>query len=247
MIVTPRFVFLHLHKSGGTFVNEGLLRHERGARQLGYHLPRSLLPDVHRSLPVLGLVRNPYGYYLSWYAFQAARASPNALFRVLSDDGSAGFAATVRRMLTLCDDAALLDRVIAALPARYTNHGLNLPGPALAAIRGTGLGFYSFLFRHLYGDAGDVHIARLEQLRTELPAVMAQAGVPAGAPLLAWLRDAPPRNASVHAGPNEAYDDALRALVAARDAAVIRRYGYAAEAARAPSSARAPRAAPMSA
>jgi len=37
MIATDRFVFLHLHKSGGTFVNECLLRHVPGARQLGYH------------------------------------------------------------------------------------------------------------------------------------------------------------------------------------------------------------------
>ncbi|MGE0580523.1 MAG: hypothetical protein AB7P31_00105 [Steroidobacteraceae bacterium] len=233
MIVTPRFVFLHLHRSGGTFVNEGLLRHEPGARQLGYHLPRSLLPDACRRLPVLGLMRSPYRYYASWYAFQSARAQPNMLFRLLGDGGAAGFAATIRRLLTLGVDDALLDRVIAALPAHYTNHGLNLPGPALAAIRGTGLGFYSFLFRHLFGEADDVHVARLEQLRNELPAAMAAAGAPAGAPLLAWLHDAPPRNASApvdSSAPPDAstgWDPDLAALVAERDAPIIRRFGYA--------------------
>ncbi len=247
MIVTPRFVFLHLHKSGGSFVNEGLLRFEPGARQLGYHLPRGLLPAACRSLPVLGLVRNPFSYYLSWYAFQCARPQPNALFRVLSGEGTAGFAATIRRMLALGSDDALLDRVMAALPAHYASHGLNLPGPALAAIRGTGLGFYSFLFRHLYGDAGGLHIARLERLRLELPAVMAQAGVPAGTALLGWLQDAPARNASVHAGPHEAYDATLAALVGARDAGLIRRFGYAPAAAAVPGTRPAPRAAPRSA
>src|SRR5688572_3515373 len=99
MIVTPRFVFLHLHKSGGTFVNELLLRYVPEARQIGYHLPWRRLPEAYRVLPVLGLVRNPWSYYVSWYSFQSRRAQPNALFRVLSDGGRLGFAATVRNML----------------------------------------------------------------------------------------------------------------------------------------------------
>ena len=44
MIATGRFVFLHLHRSGGTFVNEWLLRFVPGTRLIGYHFPRSLIP-----------------------------------------------------------------------------------------------------------------------------------------------------------------------------------------------------------
>ena len=91
MIVTPRFVFLHLHKSGGTFVNECLMRFVTGARQIGYHLPRSLIPKEFAHLPVLGFVRNPWSYYVSWYSFQAAKPAPNALFRILSDGGRLDF------------------------------------------------------------------------------------------------------------------------------------------------------------
>ena len=70
MIATPRFVFIHLHKSGGTFVNECLLRFVPAARRLGYHLPRAAVPSEYAHLPVLGYVRNPWSYYVSWYAFQ---------------------------------------------------------------------------------------------------------------------------------------------------------------------------------
>lgn len=244
MIVTPRFIFLHLHKSGGTFVNDGLLRHEPGARQFGYHLPRHCVPSTHARVPVLGLVRNPFSFYQSWYAFQAARDRPNALFRIVSHEGCAGFAATIRRLLSLGEDDALLERVVAALPTAYTNHGLNLPGPALAAIRGTGLGFYSFLFQYLYRDADSVHIARMERLRTELPAVMARAGVPANDGLTAYLRDAVPLNASGRAEPHPAYDDSLCALVATHDGELIRRYGYASDPPARSVSTRALRAAP---
>lgn len=229
MILTPRFVFLHLHKSGGSFVNEALLRHEAGARQFGYHLPRSAIPPTHSGLPVLGLVRSPWSYYVSWYAFQRARARPNALFGVLSDLGRGGFAATVRNMLSLGENDALLDRVIAALPAHYTDRGLNLPGPALEPIRGTGLGFYSYLYQYLYGKPAHLHIARMEVLRTELPRVMSHAGVPAGAALAEFLLAGLPRNSSAHGPPADYYDADLRALVARCDAALIERYEYTAD------------------
>ncbi|MBA3526666.1 MAG: hypothetical protein H0T82_07080, partial [Sphingomonas sp.] len=60
MIATRHLVFLHLHKSGGTFVNQWLLRFFEGAQQIGYHLPRRLIPPELAGLPVIGLVRNPW-------------------------------------------------------------------------------------------------------------------------------------------------------------------------------------------
>ena len=109
MIATEHFVFLHLHKSGGTFVNEGLLRFVPEARQIGYHLPRKLIPPPLAHLPVLGLVRNPWSYYVSWFAFQSARPQPNPLFRVLSDNGRLDFEGTLRNMLDLGAGGARLD------------------------------------------------------------------------------------------------------------------------------------------
>ena len=134
MIATPRFVFLHLHKSGGTFVNECLLRFVPGARQLGYHLPRSRIPAEFAGLPCIGLVRNPWAYYVSWYSFQAGLPRQNPLFQVLSDGGRLDFAGTIRNMVTLADEPARLEATVAALPPDYTNRGLNLPGFALRGI-----------------------------------------------------------------------------------------------------------------
>ncbi len=124
MIATKRFVFLHLHKSGGTFVNEWLLRFFPDARELGYHLPRKLIPPPLAALPVIGLVRNPWSYYVSWHAFQATRRQPNALFQILSNGGEVGFEGTIRNMLELGGASALLDRIVGALPASYVGKGL---------------------------------------------------------------------------------------------------------------------------
>lgn len=228
MIVTPRFVFLHLHKSGGTFVNAGLIRHIPGAQQIGYHLPRSSVPAPFASLPMLGLVRNPWSYYVSWYSFQRARPKPNALFQIVSEGGRLDFKATLGNLLSLGQDDALLDRVIAALPAAYSNQGLNLPGFALEPIRGSGLGFYSYLYRYMYGpDIEAVRLGRMEQLRTELPRMLEAVGQRIDASLREYIATAPALNSSEHGAYAEYYDSASTALVAGRDRLVIERHDYA--------------------
>lgn len=228
MIVTDRFVFLHLHKSGGSFANEAILRHVPGARQVGYHLPAKLIPDDARRWPVLGLVRNPWSYYVSWFAFQQRRPQPNALFRVLSEEGRLDFNGTINRMLDLGLDDALLARVVALLPREYGNSGLNLPGHALAPIRGTSLGFYSFLYDYLYaGVAAGPHVGRMEELPQALLGLFGAAGCAVSEALRARLEEAPPLNRSVHGPYGAYYDQALRERVESQDAAVIRRHGYA--------------------
>jgi hypothetical protein len=227
MIITPRFVFLHLHKSGGTFVNTGLMRYVAGARQIGYHLPRSMLPPQFASLPLLGLVRNPWSYYVSWYSFQRSRPRPNALFQIVSNGGALDFKGTLRNLLSLGSDDALLDRLIAALPVDYTNQGLNLPGFALAPIRGTGSGFYSFLYRYLYGpDIDTLELGRMEQLRTDVPKMLADVGEPVDLRLREYIETAPALNTSEHGAYTGFYDQDSMQWVAEHDQLVIQRHQY---------------------
>jgi hypothetical protein len=226
MIATPRFVFLHLHKSGGTFVNEWLLRFIPGAREVGYHLPRRLIPAELRHLPVLGLVRNPWSYYLSWYTFQSSRAKPNALFQILSDDGRNGFETTIRNMVELGSGSPHLDVAVRALPSDYGAGGLNLPGPQLAQIRDSGRGFYSFLYDYFYAGGGPVRIARMERMREELPPLLSATGEAISDTAKSHLTTAPARNASLHGPYAEYYGSALRDLVGERDASVIKRHHY---------------------
>jgi hypothetical protein len=227
MITTSRLVFLHLHKSGGTFVNECLLRFLPDARQIGYHLPRSMIPAEAAGLPILGFVRNPWSYYVSWYSFQHQQTNPNFLYRILSDDGRLDFAETLRNMLDLGAGSIRLDLILRALPAAYSNQGLNLPASALAPIRGTGLGFYSYLYRYLYGGVGDsVRIGCMERLRDELPALLTDAGQPPTEEMSEFIAAAAPRNTSQHDLYAHYYSDKLRDLVGERDAEIIRNHDY---------------------
>lgn len=229
MIATDRFVYIHLHKSGGSFVNECLLRFVPGARRLGYHLPLSLLPESLRSLPALGFVRSPWSYYVSWYAFQSQRPQPNALFRCVSDDGALDFKASVRNLVQLGDDPARLDRLLGLLPDRYgeAGFGLNLPNFALAPIRASGLGFYSYLFRYMYtGAAVEPFIGRCENLRADFLGFLERSGVETSAELREFVLHANPRNTSAHGDWRGYYDRALAEFVAQRDAPIIDRFGY---------------------
>ena len=228
MIATDRFAYVHLHKSGGSFVNECLMRFFPDARQIGYHLPLSLLPAPLHALPVLGFVRSPWSYYVSWYAFQSQRPRPNALFRCVSDDGTLDFSASVRNLAGLGDDQARLDRLLGMLPDRYgdASFGLNLPNFALAPIRGSGMGFYSFLFRYMYTSPGiEPAIGCCENLRADLLAFFERAA-PVSGDLRAFVETAAPRNTSAHGDWHEYYDRDLADLVAERDASVIERFGY---------------------
>ena len=229
MIATGRFVYIHLHKSGGSFVNECLLRFFPEARQIGYHLPASQLPDSLRALPLLGFVRSPWSYYVSWYAFQSQRPQPNALYRCVSDDGALDFKASVRNLLELGNDEARLDRLLALLPDQYgqAGFGLNLPNFALAPIRASGLGFYSYLFRYMYtGAASEPFVGTCENLRADFLGFLERSGIEASLELLEFIQTASPRNTSQHGDWRSYYDQALADAVARYDSSVIERFGY---------------------
>lgn len=226
MIVTPDFVFLHLHKSGGTFVNQFLLRYFEDAQLIGYHLPRAVLPPQFAALPIFGLVRNPWDYYLSWYSFQAARDTPNALFNVVSDDGRLGFAATVENLVNIGEDPARMARLAAALPDQFTNRGINLTRACIRSLAGSSRGFYAWMFERMYGDARGVVFGRMETLRDDLRRFLETLGVPLDAGRRAFLTSHPPLNASPHPSRSALYEPTLRDLIARRDAAVIGRFGY---------------------
>jgi hypothetical protein len=140
-------------------VNECLLRFAPDARQLGYHLPLSLLPAPLLALPVLAsyaargatvMVRIP-----------VATAASNALFRCVSDDGTLDFGtacatssawATITRGSIACSACC---PIATATPASTECR------ISLAPIR-SGPGFYSFRYMYISPGSGR---SRCENLR----------------------------------------------------------------------------------
>jgi len=147
MIATDQFAFVHLPRSGGTFVSEVIKKFFPSAREIGYHLPRELLPAKYSHLPVLGTVRNPWEFYVSWYQHQYFNKnySPktNVLFSVLSEDRSLNFIGTLQNALDLGVNDNKLNALIQALPEDFDYQKRNIPNVTkslMEKIRSSGLG-----------------------------------------------------------------------------------------------------------
>jgi len=64
MIVTNNAVFLHIPKTGGTWVKEVL-----NSYQLDFNEHSLDIPDSHRNKPVFVFVRNPWAWHVSFYNY----------------------------------------------------------------------------------------------------------------------------------------------------------------------------------
>lgn len=226
MIGTDKLLFLHLHKSGGTFVNALLLRCIPSADPIGYHLPYREAPAHYRAHPVVGTVRSPWAYYVSWYHFQASQREPNILFRLCSDEGRLDFKRTVANLVRLSSDEARLKALREDLPDHYLKRGLNLTKTCVDELRERGLGFYSFLYARLYAGTTGPTILRVENLREELRATLTRLGHLPDDCAERFLDESPPLNVSRHRAPSSYFDGPLAALVAERDRIVVDRHGY---------------------
>jgi hypothetical protein len=225
MIVCDSFVFLHLHKSGGTFIGRMMMTCIASARRIGYHLPYSETPRELRHLPVLGSVRNPWSYYVSWFHFQKAQVQPNALYAICSEDGTLDFNGTIRNLVGLHNDPSRVDRLIKAFPDAYVSHGLNLRKSCISAILGQGVGFYTFLFQRLYSGARPV-IIPMESLREGFARRDLHLSARETMRVQSFLRSAPDLNVSAHGAYKDYYADDVRELIARFDAPTINAFNY---------------------
>lgn len=232
MIVTDKFVFVHLPRSGGTFVSEVIRKFFPSAHEIGYHLPRTALPTEYSHLPVLGTVRNPWELYVSWYHHQHSNVgySPltNVLFGCLSENRKLSLVKTVRNALDLGVSDEKLDLLIQALPENFdyqNKHIPNLTKDLMRKIRGTGLGLFTFRFNQLFGQADDVFFCRVESLRTDLMTFFERIGA-ASEPLRSYVLGLDKKNISERLHYSTYYTPELAELVFIRDRQLVERFGF---------------------
>jgi len=232
MIVTDKFVFVHLPRSGGTFVSEVIKKFFPSAHEIGYHFPRELLPREYSHLPVLGTVRNPWEFYVSWYHHHHSsnRYSPlkNVLICCVSEDRKLDFVQTIRNALNLGVSDDKLDFLIQALPENFDyqkRHVPNLTKDVMRKIRGTGIGLYTFRFNQMFGQADDVFLCRVESLRSDLMAFFERIGVASDA-LHSYVLGLDKKNISEHLHYSTYYTLELAELVGTRDRQLVERFGF---------------------
>lgn len=233
MIVTDHFAFIHMHKTGGQSVNNALSEALPSCQEVGYHYPFSLLPEQFAHLPLVGFVRNPWDWYVSWYAFNRQPKMQNPLFAVCSNGGSADFKTSVTNLIQLGDDSIdskqYRDALISILPNSLDgNRGLGLTKNCIEHFASNETGYYSWLFHRMIGaaKAEQVHVGKFENLNSDLVDILNELNVPEAADIARVLGDAPRTNSSRHGHYSQYYDTELAELVGRKDAGLIDHFNY---------------------
>ncbi len=228
MIVTDKFVFAHLPRSGGTFISEVIRKFFPSAHEIGHHLPRGLLPREYSHLPVLGTVRNPWEFYVSLYHYVWRRDAASILVAWMSENGAVGFEGSITNLLNLTVNDERLDVLIDMLPENVDYDRRNIPNISkdeMRRVRGAGVGYYTLRFKHIFGNADDVFFCRLETLREDLASFLEGIGA-----ITDELRDyvlrSDKKNISEHLHYSTYYTAELAELVSIRDHSLIERFGY---------------------
>ena len=208
MIATDDFVFAHLPKAGGVFLQD-VIRGHFGIRAewsgVDSHFSLEDLPAAHRGKPVFAVLRNPWAWYVSWFAF-CREAGDNEEFQRNYVPGDDAFGATVARLLAP-------NHSDPAVNAYMREHDIGL------------LEMHRFHILDLECDAHDIHYGRLEHLQDDFPAFLQRCAIPVPDGLGESLAG-PPRNTSRHGPWREAYSDTLRELVRRKERRVIQLGGY---------------------
>ena len=120
------------------------------------------------------------------------------------------------------------DDLIEKLPDEVDYRKRNIPNitkDALRKIRGTGVGYYTFRFNHLFGNVDEVFFCRQESLRVDLIRFLELIGA-ASNEIRAHVLKSEKRNAADHSHYSKYYTPELAELVSIRDRSVIERFGY---------------------
>lgn len=233
MIVTDRFAFVHMHKTGGQTVNGIIEQCIPRHRVIGYHYPVTELPEDAAELPVVGIVRNPWDWYVSWYAFNRRPGMRNPLFEVVSDGGTKSLATTIRNLAELGSNRPQSEthraRLEAMLPDTLTgNRGAGLTRRSIEDLAASDSGYLSWLFGRMLGDTRreSLRIGRFENLAGDFVSIMAALGVPETGAIRSAFADRERANVSRHSHYSHYYDDELRDVIGNLDRELVEAFGY---------------------
>lgn len=208
MIVTDHFIFMHVPKTGGSFVRN-ILKNELfnwNTREVGHHHSgvRDIKPKDRRK-PIIGFVRDPVAYYRSWYNFwmsQDLELHKKSIFALVSDCKLYGFEATIRNLL----EGEQYGNI---KPIRiYGDERFNI----ISMMRKADIGFYTWSFLYTFG-VYDIHLGRTEELAEDLVRLLEFTGAPINKKHYEFIKDQPPANESEHDYVGEHLPSELKQLI----------------------------------
>ena len=221
MLITKHFAFVHVPKTGGTFLYDLCREHLPGdwliENELTQHSPyralrrevaRGALPAAVADLPVIAFVRNPWDWYVSWYHHEMVQPPDRSRWWLdRYDFASQDFKQIVTKACTESSGEQMQMRLM----------------------RRERMDFYSAGFALLVKEGvpdGAIEVGRFENLRDDFLAFLGRHGVPVDGAFEEAVRSSVPVNVSARSDYRGYYDDELRELVADRASDLIAEYGY---------------------
>jgi hypothetical protein len=147
----------------------------------------------------------------------------------MSENGKLGFIGTTRNALNLSANDERLAVLIEMLPEQVDYRRRNIPNitkEAMRRVRGSGVGYYTFRFNHLFGNGDDVFVCRQETLRQDLVGFFEGIGA-ATDELRDYVFGLDKKNIAEYLHYSTYYTPELAKLVSIRDRQLIERFGYA--------------------
>ena len=233
MIITERFVFVHMHHTGGKALTDIIEQCVAEYQTIGTHYPRSEVPGEFAALPVIGMVRNPWDWYVSWYHFNRQPDIQDPLFDVVSDNGQANFKSTVTNLINLGSDQAASkayrDELIHRLPeALDGDQSIGLTKGDIRDLSSEETGYYSWLFGRMFGNVDDAQtfIGKFENLSDDFIGIMKQHSVAETETLRTEFDRQERKNVSHHSHYSHYYDHELRDLIGKKECWLVQKFGY---------------------
>ena len=242
MIVTDKFVFIHFFRTGGTFINELLLEHV-GGKMLCYHGPSSIIPNEYKHLPIIGIVRNPWDWYVSVYYhcvnYLYLMRTPTALNYIL-DYEPTSFEDSIKKLLNI---KKIIGKSLNYFPDNRdwtTPVCDNLLKTDFLSYLESSKGYCNWYFEHMYSqNDSNVYYCKLENLRNDFLEIMEKIGCKLNDEAYKYLNNRPDTN-TTNGGENlfvdifhnrnlnyhEYYDEELKELVSSKDNEYIKQFDY---------------------
>ncbi len=238
MIISDRFVFLHLQKCAGAFVKSLLEQMFSDARKKGTpHDSVAAIEPQDRHKTIFGTVRNPWDWYVSYYSYGKAKPVPRNTLH--AGAMNAGWVDGFDYWLGELFRAGLHG----AEPRRIGNQ------IDTALMNTLGIGPYTYLFvqryfedpevvlknwnvdRILSGDLGSRacnHFCRVEDLRNELLRFFASIDLDLTPEQHSLLMSFPVKNNSNFGEliTETFYDEEKSALIREKEELIVRMFGY---------------------
>lgn len=208
MLISDDFIFAHLPKTGGVFLQSVIKAHFPVMQEwAGNHSHHSIefLPEEHRHKPIFAILRNPWDWYLSWFTYCLEHGN-NQEFLQNYVAGEQAFKHTITRLLRPSHSDPDITEFMAT-----QNIGL--------------FEMHRFHILDLECTCYDISYGKLEDLAADFLDFLNNKKIAAPGGLSAALHGRP-KNTTRHGARSDYYDEGLANLVAMKERRIIRTCNY---------------------